>query len=123
MSIEIARIARNGPSGELLARQNQESPQKIRSEGEQIRHKQQKVEREQSSSARDLHEYVRELQSITQIFNKKLKFTINRELDQVVVKVIDANTDEVIKELPPRELQRLHIRIREAIGLLIDEQI
>jgi flagellar protein FlaG len=121
--MEIARIARNGPSGELLARQNQESPQKLRSEGEQIRQNQQKAEREQARSARDLQEYVQELQSITQIFNKKLKFTVNRELDQVVVKVIDGNTDEVIKELPPRELQRLHIRIREAIGLLIDEQI
>ncbi len=39
----------------------------------------------------------------------------------MVVKVIDGNTDKVIKELPPKELQRVHMRIREAIGLLLDE--
>jgi len=41
----------------------------------------------------------------------------------VVVKVIDGETDKVIKVLPPEELQRLHVRIREAIGLLFDEKI
>ena len=41
----------------------------------------------------------------------------------MVVKVIDKETDKVIKELPSGELQRLHVRIREAIGLLIDEEI
>jgi flagellar protein FlaG len=55
--------------------------------------------------------------------NKRLSFSVNRELDQVVVKVIDRSTDKVIKELPPEELQRMHVRIREAIGLLIDEEI
>ena len=48
---------------------------------------------------------------------------INQELDRVVVKVIDRETDKVIKEIPPEVLQRLHVRIREAIGLLIDESI
>ena len=55
--------------------------------------------------------------------NKKLKFYVNKELNQVVVKVIDSTTDKVIKEIPPEEIQKLHIRIREAIGLLIDEEI
>ncbi|MBN1686942.1 MAG: flagellar protein FlaG, partial [Spirochaetales bacterium] len=50
-------------------------------------------------------------------------FSINEELDQVVVKVIDSKTDKVIKEIPPEVLQRLYVRIREAIGLLIDEMI
>jgi flagellar protein FlaG len=41
----------------------------------------------------------------------------------VIVKVIDSRTDEVIKEIPPEQLQRLHGRIREAIGLIVDESI
>lgn len=55
--------------------------------------------------------------------NKRLKFSVNKELNQVVVKIIDSTTDKVIKEIPPEELQRLHVRLREAIGLLIDEEI
>jgi flagellar protein FlaG len=71
----------------------------------------------------DIDKIAEDLQLVTEAFNRRLKFSINRELDQVVVKVIDKRTDKVIKELPPEEIQRLHVRIREAIGLLIDEEI
>ena len=70
-----------------------------------------------------LETLVRELQIVASALDRRLQFTIDQELDEVVVKVIDRQTDKVIKELPPREIQRLHLRIREAIGLLIDEQI
>jgi flagellar protein FlaG len=71
----------------------------------------------------DFEQIAEDLQLVTEAFNRRLKFSINRELDLVVVKVIDKETDKVIKELPPEEIQRLHVRIREAIGLLIDEEI
>ncbi|MFP3960233.1 MAG: flagellar protein FlaG [Spirochaetaceae bacterium] len=64
-----------------------------------------------------------ELESVSAIFNRELKFTVNRDLGDVVVKVIDTTTDKVIKELPPEALQRLHVRIRETLGLLFDETI
>jgi len=71
----------------------------------------------------DVEKYLKDIIRITDMFNRKLKFTINRELEQVVVKVIDRDTDKVIKEIPPEELQRLHVRMREALGLLFDEKI
>lgn len=64
-----------------------------------------------------------ELQTVANLLNRRLKFSINDDLGQVVVRVIDTRTDKVIKELPPKALQRLHVKIREAVGLLIDEQI
>ncbi len=66
---------------------------------------------------------IAELERVSGALNRRLKFSINRDLGQVVVKIVDASTDKVIKELPPRELQRLHVRIRETIGLLFDERI
>ena len=71
----------------------------------------------------DVAELAEDLALVTEAFHRRLKFSINRELNTVVVKVIDTKTDKVIKELPPEQIQRLHIRIREAIGLLIDEEI
>lgn len=78
---------------------------------------------DQQSSVEDIRRSVDELRRVSQHFNKKLSFSFNEDLGQMVVKVIDRNTDKVIKELPPAELQRAHIRIREAIGLLLDETI
>jgi len=71
----------------------------------------------------EVERYLQDIINYTEVFNKRLKFSINEDLDQVVVKVIDSQTNKVIKEIPPEVLQRLHVRIREAIGLLIDEII
>jgi flagellar protein FlaG len=71
----------------------------------------------------DPEQYIEDILRISRFFNRKLKFSINRELEQVVVKVIDSKTDKVIKEIPPEALQRLHQRMQEALGLLIDEEI
>jgi flagellar protein FlaG len=79
--------------------------------------------RKSSEKPVDLHETIASLNRISTIFNKHLKYSINEELNQVVVKVIDKDTDKVIKEIPPEEIQRLSIRIREAIGILFDETI
>jgi flagellar protein FlaG len=71
----------------------------------------------------NIDQIAEDLQIVSRAFNRRLKFSVNHDLNQVVVKVIDRETDKVIKELPSEELQRLHVRIREAIGLLIDEEI
>lgn len=71
----------------------------------------------------DLERIARILEQTFRLFNKRLKLTVNKEIERVVVKVIDENTDKVIKEIPPQELQRLIARIKETIGLLFDEKI
>jgi len=66
---------------------------------------------------------VSDLQNISDIFGGKLLFNINEELGRVVVKIVDPSTDKVIKEIPSADIQKLQVRIREAIGLLIDEKV
>jgi len=56
-------------------------------------------------------------------YDKELRYSINQESGQVVVKVIDARTDKVIKEIPPEEIQKLQAKIKKAVGLLIDKMI
>jgi flagellar protein FlaG len=64
-----------------------------------------------------------ELEQISLAFNKKLKFVVDHESNEITVKVIDGATDKVIKILPPEELQRLHNKIKEAIGFFFDERV
>jgi len=64
-----------------------------------------------------------DLQRIGNSLNKKLQFVVDHSSNEVIVKVIDKETDKVIKELPPKELQRLHSNIKEAIGLLFNEMV
>jgi uncharacterized FlaG/YvyC family protein len=69
----------------------------------------------------DLETTIRDIRRVSEAFNRRLSFSLNEKLGQVVVKVIDNDTDKVVREIPPTELQHVYERIREAIGLLFDK--
>jgi flagellar protein FlaG len=71
----------------------------------------------------DMQSAAAEVEKVSLAFNKKLKFVVDHQSHEVTVKVIDPSTDKVIKVLPPEELQRLHARLKETIGVLFDEKI
>jgi flagellar protein FlaG len=64
-----------------------------------------------------------DLERIGLVFDRKLQFVVDHRSNEVIVKVIDRETDKVIKELPPEELQRLHTNLKETIGFLFDESV
>ncbi len=71
---------------------------------------------------REVQQALAELKDINLTFNHKLKYTIDRDENELIVKVIDPDTDEIIKELPPLAMQKFHSRLQEFIGLLVDEE-
>ncbi|AIN94704.1 flagellar protein FlaG [Treponema putidum] len=64
-----------------------------------------------------------QIQKLCDMCGRKLQFKVNKDTNRIVVKVIDTNTDKVIREIPSEEIQRLQARIRETVGLLFDETI
>jgi flagellar protein FlaG len=81
----------------------------------------------QKYSERDLEDEVREsVKDVNEIVDKVkegLSFQIHEDTEKMMVKVVDLNTDEVIKELPPEEMLDLQARIHEMVGILIDETV
>ena len=49
-------------------------------------------------------------------------FSIDKKTNDFVVKVINPSSNEVIREIPPREIPALASRIQQAGGMLIDKQ-
>lgn len=72
---------------------------------------------------KDLQHAVVQMNELAKFLNHRLSFSMDAETHDVIVKVIDADTDKVIRELPAAELQKLHKSIKEAVGLLIDKLI
>lgn len=72
---------------------------------------------------KDIQLQVKELNELARTVDRRLQFVIDQQTKDIIVKVIDANTDKVIRELPEEELQKLHKSIKEALGLLINELI
>ncbi len=73
--------------------------------------------------AQGLKHAVEQMNALASIMNHRLSFSVDQETHDIIVKVVDADTDKVIRELPPAELQKLHKSIKEALGLLIDKLI
>ena len=64
------------------------------------------------------------LQRMTEMVGgNKLLFTVNKELGSVVVSIVDSTTNQVIKQIPSEDMQKLKLRIRKAIGSMFDEVI
>ena len=59
----------------------------------------------------------------TEPFTRELDFSVNKEINRVIVRVIDKQTSEIIKEIPSREMQNIQLRIHELLGQVFDKQV
>ena len=71
----------------------------------------------------DLDYQVSQLQKISDQMGRKLQFNVNKELNKVIVKIVDPDTEQVIKEIPSADIQKLQLRLKEVLGLLVDKKI
>lgn len=62
----------------------------------------------------------RQMQRIASGIGRTLQFNVNKELGNVVIKIIDPSTDTVIREIPSAEMQQLHIKLRKTMNLFFD---
>ena len=54
--------------------------------------------------------------------DRRIEFSFDRDVGRVVVKVRQAESEEVVRQIPPEEYLRFIARFREQIGVLFDEQ-
>lgn len=52
-----------------------------------------------------------------------LEFEFHEKLEDYYVKVINRETDEVIREIPPEKMLDMYAEMAEFMGLLVDEKI
>ncbi len=72
---------------------------------------------------------IAQLKSAIDAANNKLKFTRTKcefkyydDVNRVAIKVIDRETDEVIREIPPEETIELVQKLWELAGIIVDEK-
>lgn len=55
--------------------------------------------------------------------NKTSKFVLHDGLDKYYVRLVDSETDEVIKEIPPESLLNAFYEMKKLAGMIVDEKI
>ena len=69
-----------------------------------------------------LNSAIEQLKDAGDIFKRRLDFKIDEATNRIMIKVIDTETNKVVKEIPPEQLIRLAAKIQEMLGLLVDEE-
>ena len=82
-----------------------------------------KENKRRAISKAETDQYLKDVLQIPSFLNRELKYSVNKELNQVVVKVVDGETDKVIRVIPSETLLKLHSRMKEVIGLIFDQEI
>lgn len=74
-------------------------------------------------SKEEIEENLEQLNEAVEAVNKNFRFELHEESDRMMVKIIDSKKGEVIKEIPPKETLDMLGRIKEMVGIIIDEKI
>jgi len=73
-------------------------------------------------SREELEQTIQALNQAVSLLNHRLKFSIDEVSGRVIAKVIDNQSNEVIREVPPERVMEFVHRFREFLGLLVDEK-
>ncbi len=73
-------------------------------------------------SPKELKHIIKKINENVSILNKDVKFVYNDAIKSLVVKVIDAKTGRVIREIPPKEVINLQKKLSEVVGIIFDSK-
>lgn len=65
---------------------------------------------------------IAEMNAQFELKNYSIRFSINEKLKEIVVKIVDTKTDEVIRQIPPDGVLRLREHLEEMVGILLEEK-
>jgi flagellar protein FlaG len=80
-----------------------------------------KPERDIQVTKENLNNIVDTLNSAAKSLNQRVSFSFDEKTDRVIIKFINGDTNEVLREIPPKEMIRLLERMHELIGMVVDE--
>ena len=72
---------------------------------------------------KDVEEMVEALEAFANTVQTRLNFTIDEGTEDVVVKIMDKETDEVIKQFPAEEILELREKMQDLSGLLFSTNV
>jgi len=75
-----------------------------------------KVEQEQP-----IDDVVSELNNLVRELHRELQFSVDDKSGDTIIKVVDRETDEVVRQIPSEEVVRLRQRLQEAAGAIFQD--
>lgn len=77
----------------------------------------------QEISKEKLQNVVDTVNEFLQINHNASKFVLHDGLDRYFVQVVDTQTEQVVKEIPPKKLLDAFYEMQKLLGMIVDEKI
>lgn len=92
-----------------------------------VENSKEKGQADNGEQGKDQQAYNERVRKAVESLNKRLAnseavFGIHEDTNRVTIKIVDKNTKEVIKELPPEKTLDMIARVWEMAGILVDEK-
>ena len=110
-------------SASILPEQTVRSQHKAVKELKQVNEKSAKSAAENQLGKSQLSKYAEKLSKVMEILNHSIRFAVDDESDRMIVKVVNSETNEVIRQIPPKEMLQLMHRLDQMAGLMLDEKV
>jgi flagellar protein FlaG len=86
------------------------------------------VEPEQEQKAIEGAELLDKVENLNQLVQRNLEFSVDGETGQQVIRVIDSDTGEVVRQIPPDQILHVISQVQKATegmlpGVLLDDQV
>jgi len=78
-------------------------------------------ERDIKLTKENIDNVVDTLNSAAKSVDRRVNFSFNEKTNRVIIKFINGDTNEVIREIPPKEMIKLLERMNDFIGMFVDE--
>ncbi len=75
------------------------------------------------AKAKDLDQALSRVREVFQKADSRLEFTVDPDLDRVVVKVMDGDSGTIIRQIPQQEVIDLAKRLETPTGLLLHHKV
>ena len=71
----------------------------------------------------EINKAIEHMQNALENISRKIHLEIETEIDMVIVKVLDAESGEVIRQIPPQELIDIYKKIKDVQGVIFDKEV
>lgn len=102
--------------GQKLER-SQDNPRPIVERKDELPSAREEIPREEIEKATD------KLNRLMGLIDKRLRFALHEDSDQIMVRVIDQDTKDVLKEMHPTRVQEILDSLTDIAGLLVDQRV
>jgi flagellar protein FlaG len=83
----------------------------------------QKSLQKEKPSAEEILKNLDEINNQLKSMNRSIRFSIDESVKDIVVKIVDKDSGEVIRQIPPDEVLRLREHFKEMVGLILEKTV